>query len=132
MVLKTSANHGVKCFYAVFVALKNGMKTLRGLRYKLRMTGIPLSGPSLMYGDNNMSVIHNTQRPEDSTLKKKSNTIYSHVTREAVAMGECMTAHVPTDQHPADICTKVLLPGGRKRDHPIQLILYYDLCDEEH
>jgi hypothetical protein len=113
-------------FGAEFVAMKNGMETVRGLRYKLRMMGVPLSGPTLMYGDN-MSVIHNTQRPE-STLKKKSNSICYHAIREAVAMGECLTTHIPTDQNPADICTKVL-PGGRKRDHLISLVLY-DLCDE--
>ena len=60
-------------FGAEFVAMKNGMETARGLRYKLCMMGVPLSGPTLMYGDN-MSVIYNTQRPE-STLKKKSNSI---------------------------------------------------------
>ena len=56
-------------FRAEFVAMKIGMETLRGLRYKLRMVGIPLLGPSLIYGYN-ISVIHNTQRPE-STLRKK-------------------------------------------------------------
>ena len=35
---------------AEFVAMKNGMETLRGLQYKLRMMGVPLSGPSLKYG----------------------------------------------------------------------------------
>jgi hypothetical protein len=33
------------------------------------MMGIPIDGPAFVYGDN-MSVIHNTQRPE-SMLKKK-------------------------------------------------------------
>ena len=54
-------------FGAEFAAMKSGMEHLRGLRYKLRMMGVPLAGPSYIYGDN-MSVIHNTQRPE-STLK---------------------------------------------------------------
>jgi hypothetical protein len=112
-------------FGAEFVAMKNGMETMRGLRYKLRMMGVPLSGPSLIYGDN-MSVIHNTQRPE-STLKKKSNSICYHAIREAVAMGECLTTHIPTNDNPADLCTKVL-SGGMKRDHLINLILY-DLCE---
>ena len=49
------------------------METMRGLRYKLRMMGVPITGPTYAYGDN-MSVIHNTQRPE-STLRKKSNEI---------------------------------------------------------
>ena len=75
-------------FGAEFVAMKQGMETLRGLRYKLRMMGVSLSGPSYIYGDN-MSVIHNTQRPE-STLKKKSNSVCYHAVREAVAMGSVL------------------------------------------
>ncbi|KAI2495111.1 Reverse transcriptase (RNA-dependent DNA polymerase) [Fragilaria crotonensis] len=112
-------------FGAEFVALKQGMEALRGIRYKLRMMGVELSGPSYIYGDN-MSVIHNTQRPE-STLKKKSNAVCYHAVREAVAMGECLTGHVSTHDNPADICTK-LIPGGQKRDHLVGLILY-DIAD---
>jgi hypothetical protein len=56
-------------FGAEFVAMKNGIETCRGLLYKLRMMGVTLSGPTFFYGDN-MSVVHNTQRPE-SVLKKK-------------------------------------------------------------
>ncbi len=112
-------------FGAEFVAMKQGMETLRGLRYKLRMMGVHLSGPSFIYGDN-MSVIHNTQRPE-STLKKKSNSVCYHAVREAVAMGECLTGHVSSHDNPADICTKII-PGGQKRDHLVGLILY-DLVD---
>jgi hypothetical protein len=105
---------------AEFVAMKVGMETLRGIRYKLRMMGVELSGPLYIYGDN-MSVIYNTQRPE-SILKKKSNVVCYHAVRESVAMGECLTGHVPTDDNPADICTK-LIPGGRKRDHLVGLVL---------
>jgi hypothetical protein len=54
-----------------FVAMKNGIETCRGLRYKLRMMGVALSGPIFVYGEN-MYVAHNTQRPE-YVLKKKSN-----------------------------------------------------------
>ena len=46
-------------FKAEFVAMKQGMETLRGIRYKLRMMGVQLSGPSYIYGDN-MSVVYNT------------------------------------------------------------------------
>jgi hypothetical protein len=49
-------------FGADLVAMKNGIETCRGLRYKLRMTGVALSGPIFVYGDN-MSVAHNTHRP---------------------------------------------------------------------
>lgn len=54
-------------------ACKVATEMCRGLRYKLRMMGIPLDGPTYMYCDNN-SVVCNTTMPE-STLKKKSNSI---------------------------------------------------------
>ena len=72
-------------FGAKFVAIKEGMETLRGLRYKLRLMGVELMGPSYIYGDN-MPVIHNTQRPE-SMLKKKSNFVCYHAMRKSVAKG---------------------------------------------
>jgi hypothetical protein len=86
------------------------MECLRGLCYLLRKMGVAILGPSYVYGDN-MSMIHNTQRPK-SMLKKKSNSICYHAIREAVAMGECLTGHVSTHDNPADICAKVIL-GGR-------------------
>jgi hypothetical protein len=112
-------------FGAEFVAMKNGIETCRGLRYKLRMMGVTLSGPTFVYGDN-MSVVHNTHRPE-SVLKKKSNSICYHAVRESAAMGESIIGNVPSVDNPADICTKVV-PGGQKRNHLIGLLLR-DLCD---
>ena len=96
-------------FGAELVALKVAMEAMRGMRCKLRMMGIEISGPTYAYGDN-MSVIHNTQRPE-SVLKKKSNSICYHAIRESVAMGEMMTAHVRSADNPADICTKIISNG---------------------
>ncbi|KAG7370183.1 reverse transcriptase RNA-dependent DNA polymerase [Nitzschia inconspicua] len=115
-------------FGAEFVAMRTGFETARALRYKLRMMGIPVDEPVYCYGDN-MSVIHNTQRPE-STLKKKSNSICYHFCREAIAMGEAMTAHIRSEDNPADICTK-LIPGGLKRDRIVNNILYYSGGQEE-
>ena len=53
--------------------MKQDIDALRGLRYKLRMMGILISGPSNIYGDN-MSVVLNKSRPE-SVLRKKSNSV---------------------------------------------------------
>jgi hypothetical protein len=72
-------------FVTEFVAMKNGIETTRGLRYKLRMMGVAIEVPTYVYGDN-MLVVHNTQRPE-SVLKKKSNAICYHAVRESAAMG---------------------------------------------
>ena len=60
-------------FGSEFVAMKHCCEYIRGLRYKLRMMGIPCQEPSFIYGDN-QSVLYNTKLPE-STLKKKSNSI---------------------------------------------------------
>jgi hypothetical protein len=122
---KRQPNVESSVFGAEFFAMKNGIETCRGLRYKLRMVGVTLSGPTFVYGDN-ITFVHNTQRPE-SVLKKKSNIMFYHAVRESAAMGESIIGHVPSVDNPADICTKVV-PGGQKRNHLIHLLLHY-LCD---
>ena len=82
------------------------------------MMGVPIEGPTHMYGDN-MSTIHKTQCSE-SQVKKKSNSICYHAVKEAVAMGELLTGHVKTDENPADILTKGL-GGGIKRKNLVQM-----------
>ena len=107
-----------------FAAMKHGIEILRGLRYNLRTTGVSISGSTFICGDY-MSVIHNTQRPE-STLKKKSNAICYHAVRESVAMGESLTAHIPTDRNVADLLTKLLY--GQRRKSLVSEILF-DIYD---
>ena len=99
----------------------------RGKEVDLRLyvDSEPLSGPTYTYGDN-LSVIHNTQRPE-SVLRKKSNSICYHVIRESVGMEEILTAHIRTAENPADLGTKVV-PGGQKRYHIVSKLLF-DLTD---
>jgi hypothetical protein len=65
---KKQATIETSVFRAEFVAMKQGMEALRGLRYKLRMMGVELAGPSYIYGDN-MSVIHNT-RDRNQSLRR--------------------------------------------------------------
>ena len=93
-------------FGAEYCTMKHGIENLRGIRYKLRMMGIPMKGASYVYG-NNMSVVTNLSKPE-STLKKKSNLICCHAVREAVVMSKALVAHIPTKKNLADLFTKVL------------------------
>ena len=86
--------------------------------------GVEICGPSYVYGDN-MSVINNTSKPE-SVLKKKSNSICYHFVREAVAMKEALTTHIPTLNNWADLLTKVL--SGKKRRDLVRGILF-DIYD---
>jgi hypothetical protein len=113
-------------FGSEFVALKIAAEMLRGLRYKLRMMGVPIAGPSYVYCDNN-SVVMNSTSPA-STLKKKSNSIAYHAVRWAVAADELRVTHVSSEDNVADILTKPL-PGGFKRDSLVSRVLY-DIVNE--
>ena len=74
--------------------MKQGIDALRGLRYKLRMMGLLILGSSYIYGYN-MSVVHNTLKPE-SGLRKKSNSVFYHAVHESVSMGESLVGHIPS------------------------------------
>ena len=105
--------------------MKHGTEKLRGLRYKYRMMGIPLSGPSNVYGDNK-SAITNSTTPE-STLKKKSNSICYHAIQESVAMGESLLTHVGIRDNLADLLTKPTFGPKRRR---LAGGLLYDIFDD--
>ena len=109
-------------FGSEFIAMKQCTEYLRGLRYKLRMLGIPCDGPSYVFGDN-QSVLANTSIP-DSTLKKKSQSIAYHFVREGCAKDEWRTAYVNTHDNPADLLTKPL-PHGTKRTSFVKMILQH-------
>jgi hypothetical protein len=93
----------ISVFGAEFVAMKHRIKMLRGLRYKIRMMGIPLSGPTYIYGDNK-SQVTNSSRPE-STLNRKCSICY-HAIHESVAMNETLLMHIKTGENLADFLTK--------------------------
>ena len=82
-------------FGAEFLAMKIVMENLRSIRYELRMMGVNIYGPSYIYGYN-MSVIHNTHRPE-YTLKNKNTYIFNRAVCDSVPMVDSLTGHVSTN-----------------------------------
>ena len=70
-------------FSAEFVALKTVVDILDGIRYKLRMFGVPIDGPSNVFCSN-LYVVRNSAFP-DSPLKKKHCSIAYHKVRESIA-----------------------------------------------
>ena len=80
-VSKKHATIETSVFGAEFVAMKHDIEKLRGLRYKLRMMGIPLTGPSFIYDVNESHVTNLTKL--ELTLKKKCNSICYHAVRES-------------------------------------------------
>ena len=75
--------------------MKIFMEILWGIRYKMRMMGVPIYGSLYIYGGN-ILVIRNTQRPK-STLRKKSNSIFYHAVCNYVTMGESLTGDAGTN-----------------------------------
>ena len=90
-------------FGSEFVTLKQCYEYIRGLRYKLRMMGIPVEEPTCIYHDN-QSVLANTTIP-DSTVMKKSQSIAYHFVHEGAARDECRTSYVNTHENEAGSLT---------------------------
>ncbi len=105
--------------------MKHGIEMLRGLGYKIRMMGIPLSGPTYIYGDNK-SQVTNSSRPE-LTLKKKCNSICYHAICESVAMGETLLTQIRTWENLADFLTKTT--SGAKRRKLVSGVVH-DIYDD--
>ena len=98
-------------FGAEFRALKTAVEMVDGLRYKLRMFGVPIDGPTSIFCDNE-AVYKNTVIPE-STLNKKHHSIAYHRCREAVAAKTIQVAKEGTLNNLADIFTKVMSSSRR-------------------
>lgn len=99
-------------FGSEFIAAKVAIDMIEGLRYKLRMMGIPIDGPTNLFGDN-QSVVTSATHPE-SALRKKHNAIAYHRVREALAAEFVIFSHEPGLTNLSDILSKPL-PGPRKR-----------------
>ena len=96
-------------FSSEFIALRFCVVTIQGLRYKLRMFGIPIDGdggPAHVFCDNE-AVVNNTTKVE-SKLNKKHCAIAYHYIRWAVAAGVVTIAWISTKENLADALTKKL------------------------
>ena len=98
-------------FGSEFVALRICKELIVALRYKLRMFGVPIEGPTNVFCDNR-GVVKNVSIPE-STLMKKHNAINYHAVREAAAAGILRVGKEDGETNLADLLTKVL--NGEKR-----------------
>jgi hypothetical protein len=122
---KQQATNETSVFGAEFVAMMHGIKTLRGLRYKILMMGVPLSETTYIYGDNK-SQVTNSFRPE-LILKKKCNSICYHAICESVAMGETLLTHIRTGDNLVDFLTKTT--SGTKCRKLVSGVVY-DIYDD--
>ena len=86
-------------FGSELLATKQCCEYLRGLRYKLRMMGIPCEGPAYISGDN-QSVLAN-RTIQNSTLKKNSQSSAYNFIRGGAARYEWRTSYVNTHDNDA-------------------------------
>ena len=87
-------------------AMKNAVDLIEALRYKLRMFGLTLEGPTNIYCGSE-AVCRKFLTPE-STLKKKHHSIAYHRNRETVAAGTCRITKEATKTNLIDLFTKIL------------------------
>jgi hypothetical protein len=104
------------------VALRIAIEMIEGMRYKLRMMGVPIEGACKVFCDND-SVVKNTTRPE-SPLKKKATAICYHKARESIAAGWIKIAKEPGETNVADLLTK-LVNGSTLKDL-VQMCMWRD------
>ncbi len=93
-------------FGSEFVALKIASEMNDALRYKLRMFGVAIDGPTNVFCDN-QSVVTNVANPE-STLSKRHNAIAYHKVRECVAAKALRIKHERGEDNCSDVLTKFL------------------------
>jgi hypothetical protein len=103
-----------------FVAARQATEQIMDLRYTLRAMGMPLDGPSWMYGDN-QSVITSSTIPH-SLLSKRHNALSYHRVREAIAKRIFYFCKLDGKQNPADCLTK---PAGHQVFWPITKVLLF-------
>jgi hypothetical protein len=99
-------------FGSEFTAMKNAVKMIEALRYKLRMFGVPIDEPTNIFCDNG-AVCANTTQPK-LTLTKKHHSIAYHRSREAVAAEMVRVSKEHTTTNLADIFTKTMAAPKRE------------------
>jgi hypothetical protein len=89
-----------------FMAACTATEQIMDLCYTLHTMGVPIEGPSWMFGDN-QSVITSSTIPE-SSLNKRHNALSYHLVRECIAAEIIYFIHVEGKFNPSDLFTKIL------------------------
>ena len=102
------------------VALRTCLELIKSLRYKLRMMGVPLAGPAIVFGDNK-SVVSGASIPEHKLSKKHLGICY-HAVREASAAGIWKVGFTKGVHNIANCLTKIL--SGTQKEKEVDKWMY--------
>jgi hypothetical protein len=87
-----------------FVAAKTATEQIIANRVALRYLGIPVEGPSMLFGDNR-SVVDSSTIPH-SKLNKRHMALSYHKVRETIASKAMRFEWLASESNPADILSK--------------------------
>jgi hypothetical protein len=107
-----------KCDWSEFY--REAEEVIESLRYKLRMFGVPIEGPTNVFCDNE-AVCKNTTKPE-SVLNKQHHSISYHRGREAVAAGTIRVSKEGTHTNLSGLFTKTM--AAPKRENLLDKFTY--------
>ena len=107
-------------FGSEFNAMRVAVEMNKALRYKLRMFGVQIDGPSNVFCDND-SVVKNASLPH-SSLQKKHHAITYHFVREMAARGAIRVAKIAGENNLADIFTKTTIPTPHRLELVQQIL----------
>ena len=80
------------------------LRTADDLCYSTRTLGVPIMGPTYLFGDNKSTIISSTK--SDGKIAKRWNILSFHLVREAVAHGIVRPFHIDGKDNPADVLSK--------------------------
>jgi hypothetical protein len=89
-----------------FKGARTATEQIMDLCYTLSIMGVPIVGPSWMFGDN-QSVITSSTIPE-SSINKRHNALSYHLVRECIAAEIIYFINVKGKFNPSDLFTKIL------------------------
>jgi hypothetical protein len=89
-----------------FMVARQATEQIMDLRYLVRMMGIPIDGPTWLFGDN-QSVITSSTIPS-SKLNKRHNALSYHRVREAVAFKVLFFQYIKSEDNPSDLMSKLM------------------------
>ena len=101
---KLQATVETATFGSEYVSARTCVEQIMDLRLTLRYLGVPVEGPSFMFGDNETVV--NTASAPHGRLHKRHNALSFHRVRWAIAAKVVRFHHIAGVTNPADILSK--------------------------
>ena len=101
---KLQSNVETATYGSEFTALRTAVDQIHDLRYSARALGVPIIGPTYLFGDNLSTIISSTK--SDGKIAKRWNILSFHRVREAVAHGIVRPFHIDGKDNPADVLSK--------------------------